>query len=116
MRHALGRVLALACGTALSACTFPDVDYGDGGAGGSSSSGTEPCMELPGCTDAAASCAALASGTATACVQHCKNNPACMTKCAQQLTGARASCATTCESCLPSCSTATSACRTSAGL
>ncbi len=116
-------ILLLAVGQGLPAiagCTFPDVDYADGGAGGASptaSSGSgDPCAEVSVCTATASTCDAMAEGIAGTCSQHCKNNPVCTMKCDQQLTAARDGCAMTCVTCAPGCSTAPAACRSAAGL
>jgi hypothetical protein len=117
MRGVLGRAVILACGAALAACTFPDVEYaGAGGAAGASSATGDPCSQLEGCTAAATSCANVAMEMHDACVQRCKNDPMCVAGCDQELNDAREGCATTCEHCGAGCSTEAPACQASAGL
>ncbi len=117
MRHDLRTIALLACAAALTACTFPDVDYAsDSGTGGSSSAGSESCADLAQCTSAAASCANMTAALLVQCDQRCKNDPVCATKCQQQVTTVRAGCAMTCATCAGGCAMAAASCRTSAGL
>jgi hypothetical protein len=106
------RPLALAALAALAAaCTFPDVDYADGGDAGGSCPGLDPC------TAAASGCAATANGVWTACNTTCGTNMGCTKKCDMDRMTALAGCDMTCTSCAPpACSTAADACKAAAGM
>jgi hypothetical protein len=109
------RSLALAALAALAAaCTFPDVDYADGGA---SSGAGGSCPGLDPCTAAAASCAAMANGVWTTCTTACHAAMGCTNKCDLDQATALSTCDATCTSCAPpGCSTAAAACKAAAGM
>jgi hypothetical protein len=113
-----GTVLAGLVGLGgLCACTFPDVDYADGGGGSATSTSATPdeCSGLAACEVAAKSCASNANGAHDACTQACKGNPGCTMKCDQAQMSALLSCATTCaDSGAPGCNGAPAGCAAAA--
>jgi hypothetical protein len=106
----------------LGACTFPDVDYADGGAGGSAStsvsggggstsgtggsggstttSGSGACPAPTSCANQATVCAAAATKAHDMCVKHCKASmPECPPQCDAELATALGICSAKCVSC-----------------
>lgn len=85
----------------LSACTFPDVDYADGGVSASGgSAGSGPCPASPSCANDAKSCADLADKKDNACTHQCKPTmPDCVAQCDAELATALGVCSASCVSC-----------------
>jgi hypothetical protein len=113
MRPRASALLAVAVAALAGACTFPDVDYADGGvstgAGGS-------CPGLDACTGAAASCASTANAAWSTCTVNCHGGMGCIDKCGMTLSSELSACDTTCTGCAPpGCSGAVAACKTATG-
>jgi hypothetical protein len=105
MRH-LGLCL-IAVPAWIAGCTFPDVDYADGGSGS--------CPGLDPCTVAATSCKTAMEAQHSTCIAGCHSS-ACATKCDETLVSDLSTCAATCTSCAPSsCTGAAAACQQAAG-
>jgi hypothetical protein len=107
------------------ACTFPDVTYGDGGAGETTSSAgttmattpTSTCPGLTPCTNAAASCSGTADTTYQSCLAGCHDDMQCTMKCDTNQAADLRACAAACTKCAPmSCNGAQAACQQAAGL
>jgi hypothetical protein len=93
LRYSLS-VLALAANASASAvaCTFPSVDYDDGG----------PACSVTGkCADDAKKCGETAHTEHVECVFKCNNKPGstCVNECDSALTGASAACIAGCQLC-----------------
>jgi hypothetical protein len=109
MRRTLLWVLPL---SGVTACTFPDVEYADGGT----------CPELAGCEAGAKDCDTIALSARDGCMQGCTMmNPSeseeCMETCEDSLYQARVKCSDYCTGCAPpACASATAMCQEASGL
>lgn len=104
-------VLLVATINVVAACTFPDVDYADGGAstggGGStsttmtstSSSGTTACFVPSACETQAMTCAKGVNDDHQSCVKQCNSNQMCIVGCDKTMQTALGQCSAACDNC-----------------
>jgi len=114
-------VLVFALLVFTTACTFPDVDYTDGGAGATGSSSTSSssatCSVLSACATDAMNCADLADNKHKGCINPCKTDAICLADCDAALHSELVTCAAACGSCAaPSCGSTPTNCESLVGL
>ncbi|MFT3768937.1 MAG: hypothetical protein QM820_26145 [Minicystis sp.] len=99
----------------FAACTFPDVDYADGGVTSSTSGGGDAgdvCPVPSSCALTAMNCAQQADKKDMSCRKSCQSNTTCMAQCDAALQSMLAGCMTACDTCgAPACGDTTTNCK-----